>query len=216
MLPRHNWPPIPPTGPGTASSGCPPQRFGHGIEFAEVKTCAQRIPTIEDQPIAFGEQLVAQPGLQQVEGGKSFFHGRLRVPAVLLRPVLLDTADPFNHHLAVVTMRTAVEWQAKPDRGIFGRRQKETIGPEIVEGWCAQTNAIEHRAKAWPRQQLARQQVMTLKRGIVAGPALAVDRAEGKPGPRGSIAIGPGNLASAHPVQLPQTRMNLPLADGSS
>lgn len=77
------------------------------------------------------EEPASQGALQQIEA-----HQRHIVSAAALLaiagPVGLDLPDPLYDHLVVGTVRSAMEWQTRPQGGTFGCREQLAVAAEVM------------------------------------------------------------------------------------
>jgi hypothetical protein len=162
----------------SALLGFAPEQFGHRVKFGEVAAVTEGVGAIEAQSATLGEEAPAQRLLQQCETHQGLFERVFGPMRPTLGPAAFDLPDPFEHHGVVGPVRAAMQRQADPRGRRIGAWQQQAIAAKIIEAETVASEPIEQGTEPARGKQLARQQVMALHPGLVAGIARAVDGAK--------------------------------------
>lgn len=105
-----------------------------------------------------------------------FFARPIGTPEAIRLPAALDLRDTFDDHCIIMSVRPAVQRQARAHDRSFARRQQQAVASEVLESDALPSERVDHNGKCSQLEQLVWKQVVPLKRRIVAGAVLAVDR----------------------------------------
>jgi hypothetical protein len=77
-----------------------------------------------------------------------------------------------------MTMRAAMKWQAEPQGRAVRAGQQQPVAAKVIKADTLAAQSIEQGSEATRREQLPREQVVTLHARLVTGMGGTVDRAE--------------------------------------
>jgi len=122
--------------------------------------------------------------LQQRKAEQRLFERVVGYAQAPLGPAAFDLADPLEHHRVVTAVRPAMQRQADAQGRAFGARKQQAVAAKVVEADPIAPQAFPQECKAAGRQQLPRQQVMTLHGGLVTRVGRPVYDAKSQPAAR--------------------------------